>query len=86
MHEAELTVPRMRAGVLSAANEKAVELFLEERIGYHDIMKYVGACCEAHKTDHVGAPSLEDIVHFDAWARDWTAAAIDSGKQVAAAV
>nr|QBP34360.1 plastid 1-deoxy-D-xylulose 5-phosphate reductoisomerase [Ulva prolifera] len=73
-------------GVLSAANEKAVELFLEERIGYLDIMKYVGACCDAHKADHVVQPSLEDIVHFDAWARDWTAAAIASGKQVAAAV
>lgn len=76
----------MSAGVLSAANEKAVELFLEERIGYLDIMKYVGACCEAHKADHVVAPSLEDIVHFDSWARDWTASAVSSGKQTAAAV
>lgn len=76
----------MCAGVLSAANEKAVELFLDEKISYLEIMKFVGACCEAHKADHVVEPSLEEIVHFDSWARDWTAAAVASGKQVAAAV
>lgn len=76
-----------RAGVLSAANEKAVELFLEERIGYLDIMKYVSACCEAHKSEHVVRPSLEEIVHFDGWARRWTHEAIGaaSGDRFAAA-
>lgn len=74
------------SGVLSAANEKAVELFLEEKISYLDIMKYVGACTEAHKTDHVVQPSLEEIVHFDGWARDWVAESIASKAPVAAAV
>ena len=73
------------AGVLSAANEKAVELFLEEKISYLDIMKYVEACCEAHKSDHVVEPSLEDIVHFDGWAREWTAESIQKGSKVAVA-
>ena len=73
------------AGVLSAANEKAVELFIDENIKYLDIMKFVSACCEAHKSDHVVEPSLEEIVHFDSWARDWTEAAV-SAPQVATAV
>lgn len=71
--------------MLSAANEKAVELFLEEKIGYLDIMKHVEACCEAHKSDHVVEPSLEDIVHSDGWARDWTAENIEKGSKVAVA-
>jgi len=35
--------------VMSAANEKAVEIFLAERIGYLDIVPLVSACCEAHQ-------------------------------------
>lgn len=56
-------------GVLSAANEAAVELFLEERVRYIDIVPLVEAACEAHRDELVTAPSLEDIVHYDAWAR-----------------
>lgn len=36
-------------GVMSAANEAAVELFLEEAIGYLDIVPVVEAACEAHR-------------------------------------
>ncbi len=57
--------------VMSAANEKAVEVFLREEIAYLDIVPLVSACCEAHKADLTAAPSIDDIVHFDAWARDW---------------
>jgi 1-deoxy-D-xylulose-5-phosphate reductoisomerase len=70
---------------LSAANEKAVEVFLDEKIGYLDIMKYVGDCCEAHKNDHIVEPSLEEIVHFDQWARQWTEESISGRKQAAVA-
>ena len=35
--------------VMSAANEKAVEVFLAERIRYLDIVPLVSACCEAHQ-------------------------------------
>lgn len=58
-------------GVLSAANEQAVEMFLAEKIGYLDIMKEVEAACEAHQQDLVASPSLEEIVHYDQWARDF---------------
>jgi 1-deoxy-D-xylulose-5-phosphate reductoisomerase len=78
-------VLRCGVGVLSAANEKAVELFLDEKIGYLEIMKFVGACCEAHKADHVVEPALEEIVHYDGWARQWTEEAVNSGEKVAAA-
>lgn len=60
-------------GVMSAANEQAVELFLEEKIGYLDIMKVVEGCCEAHRNEFVEAPSLEEIVEYDQWARRWVA-------------
>jgi len=60
-------------GVLSAANEQAVEAFLNEQIGYLDIFKHVEKACEAHQNDLVKAPTLEDIVHFDQWARDYVA-------------
>jgi len=60
-------------GVLSAANEQAVEAFLQEKIGYLDIFKHVEQACEAHQNDLVTAPTLEDIVHYDQWARDFVA-------------
>ncbi len=34
--------------VMSAANEKAVEVFLAGKIGYLDIVPLVEATCEAH--------------------------------------
>ncbi|KAG0493506.1 hypothetical protein HPP92_004500 [Vanilla planifolia] len=56
-------------GVLSAANEKAVELFIDERIGYLDIFKVVELTCDAHRNELVTNPSLEEIIHYDLWAR-----------------
>ncbi|KAL0048673.1 hypothetical protein WJX82_008416 [Trebouxia sp. C0006] len=58
-------------GVLSAANEQAVEMFLDEKIGYMDIVKTVEKCCDAHVQELLLKPSLDEIVHFDQWARDW---------------
>lgn len=58
-------------GVLSAANEQAVEFFLDEKIGYLDIMKEVEAACEAHRAEFVETPSYEEIIHYDQWARDY---------------
>ncbi|KAL4458026.1 hypothetical protein ABPG75_012891 [Micractinium tetrahymenae] len=72
-------------GVMSAANEQAVELFLEERIGYLDIMRVVEECCDAHRGDgFVEAPSLEEIVHYDQWARRHVAERVGKGLAVAA--
>ncbi|GJN37726.1 hypothetical protein PR202_gb26712 [Eleusine coracana subsp. coracana] len=60
-------------GVLSAANEKAVELFIDEKISYLDIFKVVELTCDAHRKDLVTCPSLEEIVHYDLWAREYAA-------------
>lgn len=57
-------------GVLSAANEQAVQMFIDHQIGYLDLMKLNEAACEAHMAELVAAPSLEEIVHYDAWVRE----------------
>ncbi|GMH21480.1 hypothetical protein Nepgr_023322 [Nepenthes gracilis] len=68
-------------GVLSAANEKAVEMFINEQIGYLDIFKVVELTCEEHRNELVGSPSLEEIVHFDLWARDYAASLLPSATR-----
>ena len=65
-------------GVLSAANEKAVELFLAERISYLDIVNVVEKTCEKHADELLLSPSLEDIVHYDAWARTYAETAAET--------
>ncbi|GJP34840.1 hypothetical protein CLOM_g8512 [Closterium sp. NIES-68] len=60
-------------GVLSAANEQAVEMFLDDKISYLDICRVIESTCDRHRNDLVVAPSLEDIVHFDQWARVYAA-------------
>lgn len=67
-------------GVLSAANEQAVEMFLDEKIGYMDIVKTVEKCCDAHVQELLQRPSLDEIVHFDQWARDWVSGNVKSAK------
>lgn len=54
---------------LNAANERANELFRQEKIGYLDIARVVEGCMESHKKDFKLTPSLEDIIAVDAWAR-----------------
>ncbi|AED97658.1 1-deoxy-D-xylulose 5-phosphate reductoisomerase [Arabidopsis thaliana] len=60
-------------GVLSAANEKAVEMFIDEKISYLDIFKVVELTCDKHRNELVTSPSLEEIVHYDLWAREYAA-------------
>ena len=50
---------------------QAVEMFLDEKIGYMDIVKTVEKCCETHQQELLQKPSLEEIVHYDQWAREW---------------
>eukprot|EP00210_Caulerpa_lentillifera_P005673 g5425.t1 len=69
-------------GVFSAANEKAVELFLDEKIGYLEIMKLIEATCERHQKDLDLKPGLDEIVHFDNWARDHVAEIYQQGKKL----
>lgn len=73
-------------GVLSAANEKAVEMFIDEKINYLDIFKVVELTCEKHQSELVAAPSLEEIVHYDLWARDYAASVKPSSGLTPAAV
>ncbi|KAK4843723.1 hypothetical protein QYF36_011823 [Acer negundo] len=60
-------------GVLSAANEKAVEMFIDEKISFLDIFKVVELTCDKHRSELVISPSLEDIIHYDSWARVYAA-------------
>lgn len=69
-------------GVLSAANEQSVQMFIDKRIGYLDIMRLNEAACDAHERELVAAPTLEEIVHFDAWARRFVAETVEGGKFV----
>ena len=53
--------------VLSAADEVAVDLFLQGRIGFMDIHRLVASTLERH--DSTSDPTLEDILSADKWAR-----------------
>ena len=53
--------------VLSAADEVAVELFLQRRIGFMDIYRTVMGVLEDH--DVSGDAGLEEILQADQWAR-----------------
>jgi 1-deoxy-D-xylulose-5-phosphate reductoisomerase len=61
--------------VLNAANEQAVALFLDEKIGFLDIPKVIESVCDRHQTDNSQNPSLEDIIAVDQWARQEVLAA-----------
>jgi len=56
-------------GVLSAADEVAVELFLSNRIGLLDIARLVEETLEHHQ--NLNHPSLEDVLSADIWAREY---------------
>ena len=56
-------------GVFSAANEQAVAMFLDKKIGYFDIYNVIEKAMEAHKNDLILDPTLDDIVNSDLWAR-----------------
>jgi 1-deoxy-D-xylulose-5-phosphate reductoisomerase len=56
--------------VLSAADEVAVELFLDGRIGFADIPRLVADALEQHRS--IADPSLDDIIAADEWARGRT--------------
>jgi len=62
--------------VLNAANEVAVNAFLEGRIGFTAIASIIGRTMAAHTA--VADPALEDIIGADRWARK-TAAGLVPG-------
>ncbi|AFY74713.1 1-deoxy-D-xylulose 5-phosphate reductoisomerase [Synechococcus sp. PCC 7502] len=53
--------------VLNAANEQAVDLFLNEKITFLQIPQLIEQTCDRH--DHITNPNLEDIIEVDTWAR-----------------
>jgi 1-deoxy-D-xylulose-5-phosphate reductoisomerase len=55
--------------VLNAANEVAVDAFVNRQIGFPGIPETVRRTLEAHRL--VPHPSLEEILEADAWARRW---------------
>jgi 1-deoxy-D-xylulose-5-phosphate reductoisomerase len=59
---------RTAPAVFNAANEVAVEAFLEGRIGFADITILIEQCLESHVISH--GDSLENLLEADAWARN----------------
>lgn len=55
--------------VLNAANEQAVELFLQEAIGFLDIPRVIEMVCDRHQSHNLANPTLDDILEADRWAR-----------------
>ena len=53
---------------LNGANEAAVGLFLEHRIGFTDIVRLVEEVLSAHR--RIDEPTIDDIFRADAWARE----------------
>ena len=43
------------------------------RISYLDIFKVVELTCDKHQAEFVASPSLEEIIHYDLWAREFAA-------------
>lgn len=64
--------------VLNAADEIAVQAFLDKKISFTDIPRLVEATMEAHKVRKVGSP--EDALEMDEWARRFASELIADGK------
>jgi len=54
--------------VLNAANEEAVRLFLEEKIGFLEIPQIIESVMTSHTVEDT--PDLDDIIKMDLWARE----------------
>jgi len=54
--------------VLNGANEAAVSLFLQKKIGFLQIAEVIEKTMQAHSV--VQNPTLEDILEADRWARE----------------
>ncbi|WAW15688.1 1-deoxy-D-xylulose-5-phosphate reductoisomerase [Peptostreptococcus equinus] len=55
--------------VLNAANEVLVEKFLEDRIGFYDIPKFIEYALNEHT--FIENPNLQEILEVDSWTRDY---------------
>jgi len=61
--------------VLNAANEQAVALFLDEAIRFLEIPQLIERVCDCYHAQNRSAPTLEDIIAADQWARQEVLAA-----------
>jgi 1-deoxy-D-xylulose-5-phosphate reductoisomerase len=67
---------------LNAANEIAVEAFLNGRIGFPGISQMVESCCESAASAGLPqAASLESVAQVDAWARAWCRERLGAGAR-----
>ncbi|MEL6438706.1 MAG: 1-deoxy-D-xylulose-5-phosphate reductoisomerase [Cyanobacteria bacterium J06621_8] len=55
--------------VLNAANEQAVALFLQQKIGFLDIPRLIETVCDRFSSQNTASPSLDEILEADQWAR-----------------
>lgn len=55
--------------VMNGADEEAVALFLDGKIGFLDIERYIIKAVEA--AAYIAHPSLEEVIESDAWAREF---------------
>ncbi|MGJ3246705.1 MAG: 1-deoxy-D-xylulose-5-phosphate reductoisomerase [Elainellaceae cyanobacterium] len=55
--------------VLNAANEQAVQLFLDEKIQFLDIPRLIERVCDRHHDNNRAQPTLDEILQADRWAR-----------------
>jgi 1-deoxy-D-xylulose-5-phosphate reductoisomerase len=63
--------------VLSAANEVAVNYFLEEKIGYADIARVIRSTMDAHSPSNIR--TVEEALKADLWARQKAEQVIGAG-------
>ncbi|MFB6275239.1 MAG: 1-deoxy-D-xylulose-5-phosphate reductoisomerase [Halothece sp.] len=70
--------------VLNAANEQAVALFLEERIGFLDIPRLIETVCDRASSYNTQAPTLDDILEVNQTARQEVLSAAQSLNTVTA--
>lgn len=54
-------------------NRLLIGYFSVTRISYLDIFKVVELTCQEHQKELVASPSLEEILHYDQWARQYAA-------------
>ena len=64
--------------VMNAANEVAVDAFLNHRIGFVDIFKVIKTTMDGHAI--VSSPGVPDIVAADVWAREAAGVVINAVK------
>ncbi len=55
--------------VLNGANEELVQYYLQEKIGFYDISKYIEKAIAVHQSSNYSG--IEELLEVDAWVRSW---------------